>query len=569
MIPFVALSILSATTVLSQSATYDYVVVGGGTAGLTVAVRLSELANVSVAVLEAGGTGIGNPNITDLRNRFLPYDTPIDWALPTLPQNSANGRVYTQRQGKVLGGSSAINGAVYVRPDIREFAAIEALGAKGWTWNNFLQYFKKSEHFYPETDELTGGQNYSAHGFDGPISVSYGFNVSSFFKDYAIPTIENLGTMDDDMSDGTPIGGHSQQLSLFPGTYNRSYVANSYFWPNQDRENLHVFTDSLVSKIIWGEDENGLAVANGVEYLTEDGTGVLNARHVILSAGALQSTKVLELSGVGDPAVLKNLGIENKIELANVGKNLQNQLGVNVIYALKNGSVTLGSETSAPVTGLLPAQQVLSDEDMEISNEIRSTKGDDLPEAQYEALQKLIEDGLAQTEMNWSLTPQADGTVQLRLYVTDLHTFSRGYVHANSSDPTAKVTIDPKYLSAEHDLWYLSKAVAYTRNITSTEPLASVIDSELAPGANYSSSEDIQEWLLPNFITMSHFVGTTAALPLEDGGVVDPESFIVYGTSNVRVVDCGVIPLLPGIHTESIAYALGEMAADVIKKTEC
>ncbi|KAK7451134.1 hypothetical protein VKT23_012811 [Stygiomarasmius scandens] len=191
--------------------------------------------------------------------------------------------------------------------------------------------------------------------------------------------------------------------------------------------------------------------------------------------------------------------------------------------------------------------------------------------------------------MNWSLIKQADDTVQLQFYTTDLHTYSRGYVHANSSDPTATVTLDPKYLSAEHDLWYLSRAVAYTRNITSTQPLASIIDSEVTPGANYSSSEDVQEWLRPNFRTMSirfsypsfnsltasfscnrsHFVGTTAALPREEGGVVDPESFIVYGTSNVRVVDCGVIPLLPGIHTSSFAYALGEMAADVIKKTEC
>ncbi|KAK7451133.1 hypothetical protein VKT23_012810 [Stygiomarasmius scandens] len=372
MIPRVAVPVLVASVVLSQT-TYDYVIVGGGTVGLTVAARLSELPNVSVAVVEAGGTGIGNPNITDLRNRYLPYGTPIDWALPTLPQTSADGRVYTHRQGKVLGGSSAINGAVYLRPDVREFAAFETLGAKGWTWDNFLQYFKKSEHFHPETDELTAGQNESTHGFDGPIAVSYGFNVSSFFTEYAIPTLEEIGRVNEDNSDGTPIGGTSQQLTIFPGTYNRSYSANSYLWPNQNRENLHVFTDSLVSKLIWGEDENGLAVASGVEYITDNGTEVLNAKHVILSAGALHSPKVLELSGVGDPSVLDNLGIESKVDLAGVGKNLQNQLGVNVIYKLKNGSVTVGSETSAPIIDLIPAQQVLSDEDMQKSIELRSS----------------------------------------------------------------------------------------------------------------------------------------------------------------------------------------------------
>ncbi|KAF5367944.1 hypothetical protein D9758_004361 [Tetrapyrgos nigripes] len=509
------------------------------------------------------------------------WKSEVDWTLPTLPQTAANGRVYTQAQGKVLGGSSAINGAVYLRPDVREFEAYERLGAKGWSWNNFLPYFKKSEHFYPETDELataldtdtdTNPIDPNAHGFDGPIQVSYSFNVSSFFKDYAIPTSKALGEVNGDISDGGPVGVASQQISTIPGTYNRSYIAQYYWSIQENRGNLEVLTDSLVSKILWAENEieNDLAVASGVEYITADGeTVTVNAKNVIVSSGALNTPKVLELSGVGDWNVLQNLGIETKVNISGVGKNLQNQFGVNVIYSLKNGSVIRGEETQAPIIGLLPAQQVLSDEDWETSIELRSNKSDDLSDAQYQALQKFIEDGIAQTEMNWSLIQQVDGSIQLQFYTTHLHTYSRGYVHANSTDPTAKVTVDPKYLSAAHDLWYLSRAVAYTRNITSTEPLASIIDSEISPGANYTTPEDIQDWLLPNFRTMSHFVGTCAALPLEDGGVVDPETFIVHGTSNVRVVDNSIVPLLPGIHTESIAYAIGELAADVIKAAEC
>ncbi|KAF5349333.1 hypothetical protein D9758_011756 [Tetrapyrgos nigripes] len=365
-----------------------------------------------------------------------------------------------------------------------------------------LQILQKKRTFLPETDELTGGQDLSAHGYDGPIAVSYGFNVSSFFKDYAIPTVEALGeVINEDNSDETPIGGTFQQLSVFPGTYNRPYSANSYLWPNQDRKNLHVFTDSLISRILWNDAEDDLATANGVEYITANGAEVLNAKNVILSAGALHSPKVLELSGVGDPAILESLSTETSRQIF-AKPYTETELDVNVFYALKNDSVTIGSETNAPLIDLVPGQQVLSEEDLQISAQLRANKSDDLSDAQYAALQKFFEDGFAQTEINWSLVQQEDGSVKLDFYATDLHTYSRGYVHPNSSDPTAKVTIDPKYLSAEHDLWYLSRAVAYTRNITSTEPLGSIIDSEVTPGVNYSSPEDLQELLRPNFITM-------------------------------------------------------------------
>ncbi|CCO33612.1 Glucose oxidase [Rhizoctonia solani AG-1 IB] len=182
-------------------------------------------------------------------------------------------------------------------------------------------------------------------------------------------------------------------------------------------------------------------------------------------------------------------------------------------------------------------------------------------------MKSFIKNKVAQTEMNWSLVKNADGTFNIQFYTTDLHTFSRGQVHASSSDPTAKPTIDPKYLSAEHDIWYLSRAVAYTRNITSVEPLASYIESEVTPGGNITSPDQLESWLKTNFRTMSHFVGTAAAVPKAKGGVVDPRNFKVYGTQNVRVVDASTIPLLPGIHTMSMVYAIAEYASERIKST--
>ncbi|PBK70912.1 alcohol oxidase [Armillaria solidipes] len=563
---FATTILLCASSVFAQS--YDYVIVGGGTAGLTLAGRLTENSNLTVVVLEAGGDGIGNENITDLRNRYLPYGTEIDWAINTLPQASAGGRVYTHRQGKVLGGSSAMNGAVQIRPDTREFETYQSLGATGWTWETFLTYFKKSENFTADRDPLvTGIDIESYHGTSGPVDVSFANNISSFFSEYAIPAVENMNQeVNADNCDGSPIGAAPQQISVYPDTYNRSYSANAYYFPVQDRTNLVVYTDSLVSKILWADDQDGLAVASGVEYISSNGSTLqVYGDNVIVSAGTLNTPKILELSGVGDPSILSDLGIDVKVNSTGVGKNLQNQLGVNVIYKLKEDSgVTLGSETQAPLISLLPLQTVLSEEDQAVSDMMLQEKNEDISQAQFEAMKGYIVDGLAQTEINWSLQDEDEG-LSLQFYTTDLHTFSRGYAHANSSDPTAKVTVDPKYLSSDHDLWYLSRAIAYTRNITSTEPLASIIDSETTPGANYSTSESLQEWLLPNFKTMSHFVGTAAAIAQEDGGVVDPTTFIVFGTSNVRVVDASVIPLLPGIHTQSIVYAIAEWAADILK----
>ncbi|KAK1226904.1 hypothetical protein PQX77_010120 [Marasmius sp. AFHP31] len=388
--------LLAAAIALANPATeqYDYVIVGGGTAGLTTAARLTENSNIKVAVIEAGGTGIGNTNITDLRNRYLPAGTQVDWVLPTVPQTSAGGRVYTQVQGKALGGSSAINGAVYLRPDAREFDAIEALGAKGWTWEKFLEYFKRSEHFTTTGETFGLEPSTSAHGTDGPVHVSFQHNISrqvdreapgrtkmmtyccyllSFFAEYAIPTIQSVNQpLNGDNSAGYTVGATPQQVSVYDGTYNRSYAANAYYFPNQNRENLKVFTDSLVSKIVWGEDENGLAVATGVEYITDNGTESLNAKNVIVSAGALNTPKVLELSGIGEASRLESLGIDVKVDNAGVGNNLQNQLGINILFKLKDG-VVKGPETQAPIIDLVAAQQVLTEEDQAKSAEILST----------------------------------------------------------------------------------------------------------------------------------------------------------------------------------------------------
>ncbi|KAG8738295.1 hypothetical protein FRC10_007071 [Ceratobasidium sp. 414] len=560
--PIAALSLASLVSgVAVSAATYDYVIVGGGTAGLVVAARLSEDPNVRVAVLEAGGTA----NITDLRNRYLPYGTQVDWVLPTVPQTAANNRVYTHVQGKVLGGSSAINGAVYIRPSKAEFAAFEKLGVSGWSWNALQEAGKKSEKFTMPTTRIGGVQpDLKNHGSSGPLSVTIQNNVSSFFDTTVAPTLKTLGHyLNPDNNGGSPNGASPVQMSMFPNTYNRSYSANAYYWPNAGRANLHVFTDSLVSKIIWKNGTStGNAVATGVEFINGTSAQTINAKNVIVSAGTLNTPKVLELSGIGDPAILQSLGVAVKVDLPGVGKNLQNRKPDLHPSLLKLFSAQVGSETQAPIIEVEPAQIILSASDLVKSDQLLASKTGEISQEQFDTLKSFIKNGVAQTEMNWSLVKNADGSVSLQFYTTDLHTFSRGQVHASSTDPTVKPTIDPKYLSVEHDLWYLSRAVAYTRNITAADPLAGIIE-----WSNIATPDQIESWLKTNFRTMSHFVGTSAALPKVKGGVVDPRTFKVYGTQNVRVVDASTIPLLPGIHTESLVYAIAEYAVERIRSS--
>ncbi|KAK7053178.1 hypothetical protein VNI00_003797 [Paramarasmius palmivorus] len=561
---------LIATTSSQLTDVYDYIVVGGGTAGLSLAVRLSEDANLKILVFEAGESGLENPNITDIRNRLLPYDTQIDWALPTVPQAFAGDRVYVERQGKALGGGSAINGALYLRPDTREFEAFEALGAKGWSWASFLEYYKRSETLVTGGDTFGLEPDAASHGTEGPIHVSFGHGVSSFFKDYAVPTIKNLGQeINADVSDGSTNGGAPTQVvsayqndrsfipmvttetrkTLFDGTFNRSYAANSYCElgrrqniPNRNRENLVVLTESLVSRITWGEDQDGIAVANGVEYLTKDGTTTASGKSVIVSSGALNTPKLLELSGIGDPLVLDGIGIDLKVNNTGVGKNLQTHYGAYVLYKLKDGSVEIGDQLTSPLINLVPAQIVLSPDDLARSAEILAVPTGNISRSQFDTLKELLDAGVAQTQIIWYLITGENGSIELQFFITDLHPFARGSAHASSSNPEDKVTVDPQYFSAEHDWWYLAKAVMYSRNVTAAEPLASIIEREMLPGVDYDTTEKVKEWLLPNSETTYHFVGTASALPQEDGGVVDPETLIV-----------------------SIAYAIAEKAADIIK----
>ncbi|KAJ7114555.1 hypothetical protein C8R43DRAFT_1156578, partial [Mycena crocata] len=456
--------------------TYDYVVVGGGATGLSLAVRLSEDPSKSVVVLEAGAS----PNITNLRLNAGNFGTANDWQFVTVPQVDVGNRPQAQVQGKVLGGGSAINSGMYLRGNKAEYDALETLGAKGWNWDSMFAAVKKSEHFHPpsqaEVESLGLTYNPAFHGFSGPISLAIqAVNVSHFFPQFAVPTLKKLGhKMNVDPNGGYHNGPSWDFLTALLDSSTRSYAVSGYCGcstiltstvriscipdlPVANRTNLRVMTESQGSKILWSpaKTRGGLVTATGVEYISFNGSGIpetrtiarssLNAENVILSGSAMNTPKILELSGVGDPDVLTSVGIELVVDLPGVGANLCNQPITIASYLLKNGTVDAGNAIRSAIIDAQPFSGYLNGTDLQRSAQLLETKPDLLSEAQFKVMKGLIKEGVPQMEFAWNVAADANNVSTLtfdRLIL--LKPFSRGTVHINSTNPLEDPVIDPK-----------------------------------------------------------------------------------------------------------------------------
>ncbi|KAF8172240.1 hypothetical protein K438DRAFT_1981691 [Mycena galopus ATCC 62051] len=546
----------------AATSAYDYVIIGGGATGLALAVRLSEDPTRTVVVLEAGNSGIGKQFVT-------------------VPQVDVGNRVQAQVQGKVLGGGSAINSGMYLRGNKEEYDALDTLGAAGWNWDSMFPAVKKSEHFRPpsqvEVDTFDITWDDAFHGFVGPISVAIqAVNVSHFFRDFAVPTLKNLGHgMNFDPNGGFHNGPSWDFLTILPDSSTRSYAVSGYYLPVMNRTNLHIMTESQGSKILWSAAKtDGLVTATGVEYVFFNESGIpetrtLNARNVIVSGGTLNTPKILELSGIGDPVVLNFLGIDVVVDLPGVGTNLCNQPITTASYLLKNGTIDAGNAIRSAIMDFQPFSGYLSDADLRRSRELLETKPDLLSETQFEIMKAQIQAGVPQMEFAWNVAADANNVSTLtfdRLIL--VKSLSRGtVVPHNSTDPLVPPVIDPKYLSAPHDKFAFAKGVQYTRTIVDTEPLKSIVVGPVLPDASVRTDEDFVNYVNTISVSEHHFVGTSAMTPRSEGGVVDP-SLLVYETSNVRVADLSVIASLPGIHTVSLAYMVAERAAEIIEMEE-
>ncbi|KAL8823536.1 MAG: hypothetical protein Q9191_005763 [Dirinaria sp. TL-2023a] len=600
---------------------YDYIIVGGGTAGLVVACRLAEVGDYRVLVLEAGGNHIEDPRINIPAGWSAVLGSEVDWNFRTASQDSLNHRKVRHPQGKVLGGSSAINAEAFIAPSKADLDHWGSLGNAGWNWQSMIPYYRKFHTLNVPSDADTKEHlglewvDNDFRGSSGPIQASFQGVVQDPLSKAWVQTFKTLehGLQTDPFS-GEAVGGYSNPISVDPETKTRSYAANSYLTAAAGRSNLTVVTNAVVQKIVLEATASGPAKAKGVLVSVQGATHTIaTRREVILAAGAFQSPKILELSGIGDPKILEDNNIPVIVENPNVGENLQDHLMTGISFEVIDGVFTGDSlmrhepeatqgamqmYTTARAGPLcaggigsyafLPLADTLSPKSKSTALEdiLRGLNPDDHDQDRA-SHEKFVRSVLASqstsagslfmfpAQVNLHSDPDAKDFLQdlmpgsfLSLGVALLHPLSRGSVHINSSDAAKPPVIDPQYLSHPLDVEIMAHYVLFLEKLAATEPLASFLKPD--GKRNHPTARHIndlasaKDYVRATAISNNHPACTCAMKPREQGGVVN-ERLLVHGTANLRVVDASIMPTVPGGNIQTSVYAVAERAADIIK----
>ncbi|OHW90101.1 GMC oxidoreductase [Colletotrichum incanum] len=573
--------------------TYDYIVVGGGTAGVAVAARLSEgLPASKILLIEAGPAVWDEPKINIPGMKGSTLATKYDWNFTTVPQPNVNSRSFTVNRGKVLGGSSALNLMSYDRAAVAEYDSWEALGNPGWNWQTMIAAMKKSENFTGINTDTYGSEGV---GDNGPVKAVVNRIIPEHQNTW-IPTMNSLGVKTNlESLGGNPLGVMYQPSSIDPTHYNRSYSANAYV-PIAG-PNLVILPDTTVTKVNLEQVAANSTQQRASGVTLQDGTVIRAQKEVILSAGSIQSPGLLELSGIGQASVLNASGIEQVIDLPGVGENLQDHLRIQSSYQLKPnytsfdilrsnatfaaeqlalwnaGEVSLYDYTGSGYTFSTWAQALGNDSRMVAL--AKEAAGEDPSIVDLKKLEFMSDPSIPQLEVIFSdgytgvkgypaATSPLFGKGFFTLIAAIMHPMSRGSIHVNPSNTTGKPIINPNYFAHEHDLDAAIQAIKYCRKIAQTEPMKSTWESEYEPGLDVvQTDEQWKQFALNTTLSIFHPVGTCSMLPKQDGGVVD-SNLKVYGTSNLRVVDASVIPLLVSAHVQTAVYGIAEIAAERI-----
>ncbi|KAH6986652.1 hypothetical protein EDB80DRAFT_590349 [Ilyonectria destructans] len=551
---------------------HHFVIVGGGTAGLVLAGRLSEDPAVNVLVLEAGENRLGDPKIDIPALMTQLYEDPAyDWSFKSTQQHALNDRVVAQPRGKLLGGSSGISFMMAAYPSARDIDNWEKLGNPGWNWASLLPYYRKSEAFNQpsaETKASLGGDVFDPemYGKDGPVQLTLPHGTSQVDAAWTA-TLKNLGLgVKQDPREGRTLGGYAV-LKFIDQSAKRSYAASAYYAPNAARKNLAVITGAHVNKVI-------LEAAEG------DG----------VRATAVSFT-ILELSGVGEAQILSKAGVKVVVDNPNVGENLQDHPLVPLTYEAQDGLPTAETIRQPGVLDWAVGEWQAGPDASRVSRllELSATRST-LKNMQFDILKELLADEKeADVQINFApagfnpyigesmagLFPHADSGNYLGSVAVVNHPFSRGATHITSSDPKAHPTIDPSYLSNEVDFQMMVDGLLFIQKIIETAPMADMVKTnddgsgkKIQPGYKIPRRLDraaAEKLVRDATISSWHLIGTCSMMPRSAGGVVD-HRLRVYGVQRLRVVDASVMPLHVRGNIASSVYAIAERAADMIKE---
>ncbi len=525
---------------------FDYVVIGAGSAGCVMANRLSEDGTHTVALLEAGGPD-NNPWIHVPVGYFKTMHNPkTDWCYETEPDPGINNRVLKWPRGKVLGGSSSINGLLYVRGQHEDYDRWSELGCSGWSYDEVLPFFKKAEN------QARGESEY--HGASGPLHVS-DMSFKRPICDDFIRGVNELGTpITDDNNGASQEGVGYFQLTAHNGR--RCSSAAAYLSGIKKRPNLTIMTHALVERIGFENQR-----AHTVHFQQKNVAKAINAnREVILCGGAINSPQLLQLSGIGPGQLLQDHQIKVVAESPNVGMNLQDHLQIRTVYKTTKPN-TLNDELSNPVqkvraglTYLTKRSGPLSMAASQVYAFCRTRLSNDRPDIQYH-FQPLSADSPGE-----GLHPFSAITAS----VCQLRPESRGSIEIKSPDPTVHPRIIPNYLSTSLDCETAIESIKHTRQIMQTDAMRPHIAEEYLPDPGAKTDDQLLDQARSISNTIYHPAGT-CGMGRDDSSVLDPQCR-VRGVAGLRVVDASVMPEIVSGNTNAPTIMIAERAADFILK---